>query len=100
MLCTYTLEQINEKENKHFTEYLLSFACPNITNAVCLCVRERLHMHTHTFKAKFTQLNRQLVKQGRLQQEAHAHLIRVLMMELRCLPFFSTFLSLCQLKSV
>lgn len=77
---------------------LLSFASPNITNAVC--VRERLHTHTHTFKAKFTQVKRQLVKQRRLQQEAHARLIRVLLMEQRCLPFFSTFVSLRQLKSV
>ena len=38
---------------------LLSFASPNITNAVCVRERENVHMHTHTFKAKFTQLNRQ-----------------------------------------
>lgn len=70
---------------------LLSFASPNITNAACVWERETVHMHTHTFKAKFTELNRQLVKQRWLQQEAQAHLIRVLMMELRCLPFSPPF---------
>ena len=78
---------------------LLSVASPSIANAVCVCVceRERLcmcvcvHMHTHAFKAEFTQLKGSLVKQGWLQQEAHAHLIRALMMELRCPPSFPPF---------